>query len=325
MWDGQYDSGMRTSDSSNNILIRRLINQTTGEKYTVFCAEHGASFQTGVQVSGEYYTPTTEEMKKACKIAYLGWYKNNPYYVIDGGILAADMIWVKWDYVFTQQLIWEVLGQSNGYFIKSDEQQGYVDFKNRILSELEQIEKEPSFSGSEITLDIGETKELVDENGVLNSYKSVNTEVNGITIRHDEGSNSLFLTANNTQAESINISDSTLKGIGLIKNGTEGENTNIYFAFEGDEQDQLYALRYSDPVSLYLKIKINQFGRLELSKLNEDGDLIDGAVFNITGPEFNKDVEVNNGRIVLENLKKGNYVVKEVSAPYRILIRYRFL
>lgn len=317
---------MRTSDSSNNILIRRLINQTTGDRYTVFCAEHGASFQTGVQVSGEYYTPTTETMKKACKIAYLGWYKNNPYYVIDGGILAADMKWVKWDYVFTQQLIWEVLGQSNGYFVKSDEQQGYIDFKNRILSELEQIEKEPNFSGVEITLDIGETKELIDDNNVLSNYKSVNTEVNGISIRHDEGSNSLFLTASNTQEESINISDSTLKEIGLIKNGTEGENTNIYFAFAGDEQDQLYALRYSDPVSLYLKLKINQFGRLELSKLNEDGDLIDGAIFNVTGPDgYNQNVEVKGGKIVLENLKKGNYVVKEVSAPFRILIRYKFL
>ena len=317
---------MRTSDSENNILIRRLVNQTTGEKYTVFCAEHGASFQTGVEVSGEYYTPTKKKKKKACKIAYLGWYKNNPYYVIDGGILAADMIWVRWEYVFTQQLIWEVLGQSNGYFVKADEQQGYIDFKNRILSELEQIEKEPSFSGVEITLDIGETKELIDDNNVLSNYKSVNTEVNGISIRHDEGSNSLFLTASNTQEESINISDSTLKEIGLIKNGTEGENTNIYFAFAGDEQDQLYALRYSDPVSLYLKLKINQFGRLELSKLNEDGDLIDGAIFNVTGPDgYNQNVEVKGGKIVLENLKKGNYVVKEVSAPFRILIRYKFL
>ena len=327
MWDGQYDSGMRTSDSSNNILIRRLINQTTGEKFTVFCAEHGASFQTGVQVSGEYYTPTSEEMKKACKIAYLGWYKNNPNYVIDGGILAADMIWVRWDYVFTQQLIWEVLGQSNAYFVKAEEQQGYVDFKNRILNELEEMEKEPSFSGVQIEIDAGETKEIIDENGVLSKYKSVNSEVNGITIRHDEGSNSLFITANsNIEKENINISDSTLKGIGLIKDGTERENTNIYFALERDEQDQLYALKYSDPVSLYLKIKINQFGRLELSKLNEDSKLIDGAVFNVTGPNgFNQNVEVENGKIILENLKKGNYVVKEVSAPYRILIRYRFL
>ena len=318
---GQYDSGMRTSDSDNNILVRRLINQTTGDKYTVFCAEHGASFKTGVQVTGEYYTPTTEATKKACKIAYLGWYKNNPYYVIDGGILASDMIWVKWDYVFTQQLIWEVLGQSNGYFIKADEQEGYLNFKSRILGELEQMEKEPSFSGVEITLDIGETKELIDENGVLSNYKSVNTEVNGITIRHDEGSNSLFLTANNTQAESINISDSTLKGIGLIKNGTEGENTNIYFAFEGDEQDQLYALRYSDPVSLYLRLKVNQFGGLELSKLNAEGDLISGAVFNVTGPDgYNKDVTVTNGKITLDNLKKGTYTIKEISAPYGYLL-----
>ena len=71
---------------------------------------------------------------------------------------------------------------------------------------------------------------------------------------------------------------------------------------------------------------MNQFGRLELSKLNEDGDLIDGAVFNVTGPDgYNQNVEVKDGKIVLENLKQGNYLVKEVSAPFRILIRYKFL
>ena len=54
--------------------------------------------------------------------------------------------------------------------------------------------------------------------------------------------------------------------------------------------------------------------------------MIDGAIFNVTGPDgYNQNVEVKGGKIVLENLKKGNYVVKEVSAPFRILIRYKFL
>ena len=56
-------------------------------------------------------------MRKACKIAYLGWYKDQGDYVIDGGILAGDMIYVKQAYVFTQQYIWETLGQSNATFI----------------------------------------------------------------------------------------------------------------------------------------------------------------------------------------------------------------
>ena len=44
---GQYDSGMYTTDNQGSkvgILIRKLINNRTGEKHTVFCAEHGIDF-----------------------------------------------------------------------------------------------------------------------------------------------------------------------------------------------------------------------------------------------------------------------------------------
>ena len=47
---------------------------------------------------------------------------------------------------------------------------------------------------------------------------------------------------------------------------------------------------------------------LELTKLNENGDLVDGAIFTITGVDgYSEDVEVKNGRIVVENLKQGTY------------------
>lgn len=109
---GQFASRMFTTDnagSENGVLIRRLINNTTGERYTVFCAEHGVDFKTGSTYNGQYYTPTDSTIKRACKIAYFGWYKDNGGYVVDGGILAESMKWVKQAYVFTQQYIWETL------------------------------------------------------------------------------------------------------------------------------------------------------------------------------------------------------------------------
>ena len=44
---GQYASGMITTDSSNSsgVIIRKLINNGTGEKLTDFCAEHGVEFK----------------------------------------------------------------------------------------------------------------------------------------------------------------------------------------------------------------------------------------------------------------------------------------
>ena len=74
---GQYASYMRTTDNANTqygILIRYLIDLDTMEKKTVFCAEHGVEFATSTAYNGEYYTPTNSTIKKACKVAYFGWY-----------------------------------------------------------------------------------------------------------------------------------------------------------------------------------------------------------------------------------------------------------
>ena len=167
---GQYASGMITTDhtiGSTGVLIRRLINTTTGERYTVFCAEHKVDFATGSIYNGNYYTPTDATIKKACQVAYFGWYSKHGTYVIDGGILANEMINVKKDYVYTQQYIWEVLGQSNATFTNSTYQNEYVSFKQDIENKISKMEQRPSFDATTITVDAGETKVLTDTNGVL--------------------------------------------------------------------------------------------------------------------------------------------------------------
>ena len=314
---------MKTTDNASGttgVLIRRLNNLNTGEKRTVFCAEHGLDFKTGATYNGIYYTPTDSKIRKACKVAYLGWYKNNGGYTVDGGILASDMKWVKWDYVFTQQYIWEILGQSNATFINSDEQQGYIDFKNRIDSEIANIEKRPSFNGKTITIDAGETKTITDSNGVLTEYGAIDNTKDGIRFVHEKGSNSMTISVNeNTNLENYRISDNTFREWGMIKNGTEDNDTMVYFEFE--EKAQLYCMSYNDPVTLNFSLKIEALGQLELSKLNTNGDLIDGAIFNVTGVNnFNKDITVTNGKIEIDKLKKGNYFIKEKSSPSGYLL-----
>ena len=322
---GQYASGMKTTDNASGttgVLIRRLNNLNTGEKRTVFCAEHGLDFKTGATYNGIYYTPTDSKIRKACKVAYLGWYKNNGGYTVDGGILASDMKWVKWDYVFTQQYIWEILGQSNATFINSDEQQGYIDFKNRIDSEIANIEKRPSFNGKTITIDAGETKTITDSNGVLTEYGAIDNTKDGIRFVHEKGSNSMTISVNeNTNLENYRISDNTFREWGMIKNGTEDNDTMVYFEFEEKAQNQLYCMSYNDPVTLNFSLKIEALGQLELSKLNTNGDLIDGAIFNVTGVNnFNKDITVTNGKIEIDKIKKGNYFIKEKSSPSGYLL-----
>lgn len=317
---GQYASGMKTTDNAGGttgVLIRRLNNLNTGERRTVFCAEHGIDFKTGASYNGVYYTPTNSNIRKACKVAYLGWYKNNGGYTVDGGILASDMKWVKWDYVFTQQYIWEILGQSNATFINADEQQGYVDFKNRINNEIVSIERRPSFNGNTITIQAGETKTINDSNGVLAEYGTIDNTKDGIRFVHQNGSNSMTISVDeNTNLENYRISDNTFREWGMIKNGTEDNDTMVYFEFAAGVQNQLYCMSYNDPVTLNFSLAIETFGKLELQKLNTNGDLVNGAIFNVTGPNgYNQDITVTNGKITIDKLRKGIYTITEKSAP----------
>ena len=97
----------------------------------------------------------------------------------------------------------------------------------------------------------------------------------------------------NVEKENIRISDNTFQSWGMIKEGTKDNDTTVFFQFREGVQNQLYAMNYNDPVTMSMQLKINLLGRLELSKLNSNGDLVEGAIFNVTGANgFNKEVEI---------------------------------
>lgn len=318
---GQFASYIKTTDNANTkygVLLRKLTNYTTKEQRTVFCAEHGVDIYTGIIYNGKYYKPVDSNIKKACKIAYLGWYKEQGNYVIDGGTSNA----LKKQYVLTQQFIWETLGQSSAKFIDSGIQSEYVSFKSNIEEQIKQIEKRPSFDGTIIDVQAGESKTLNDSNGVLASYPDLDKTINGIRVQHSNGSNSITIYVDeNTNLENYTITDADFKSWGMIKNGTQDEDTMVYLEFEEGVQNQLYSMAYNDPVTLSFSLKIESFGKIELQKLNTNGDLINGAVFNVRGPnDYNKDVIVTNGKITIDKLKKGTYTIVEKSVPYGYLI-----
>ena len=79
----------------------------------------------------------------------------------------------------------------------------------------------------------------------------------------------------------------------------------VYFEFRDGVQNQLYCMHYNDPVTLKMSLVIESFGKLELQKLNQNGDLVDGAVYRVSGPnDYIQEVRVTNGKITLEKLKK---------------------
>ena len=322
---GQYDTFIKTTESvayNRGILARKLTNVDTGEKVTVFCAEHTEDFVVGVTNSGSYYAPTDEKVKKACKIAYFGWYSKYKDLVVDLGIQADDKYNLRLDYAFTQQYIWEVLGQSNATFVDSNIQKQYVTFKIEIDKKIVEIEKKPSFNNQTISLDAGEEKVITDTNGVLKDYSSIDKTMDDIKFTHTKGQNTLKISVpENCKIETVNLSEQILNSWGMIKEETKENNTTVYLEFKQGVQNQLYSMNYNSPVNLSFSIKITPLGKLELSKTNENGKLIDGSTFQVSGPNgFNKEVKITNGKVLLEKLKIGTYSVKEKTAPTGYLL-----
>lgn len=321
---GQWDSNVYTTDNKSNLgmLMRRLVNTTTGEKITVFCAEHGVNSQTGTVETGTHNAPTDPKLKRACKVAFFGWYQKYGNYCIDGGIMAADMNSRKMDYVFTQQMIWSTLGQSSATFRNASIQSQYEAFRADINAKIDNMERKPSFCNETITVEVGQTQTLTDSNNVLGQYVSFDKTIDGIRVTHNKGENTLNITANeDCTKEAIRISENTMYDWGVIKEETHNQHSTVYFTFRDGVQNQLYSLNYNDPVTMSLSLKINLLGNLELSKLNTNGDLVDGAVFNVTGENgFNRDVTVTNGKIKLEKLRKGTYYIREKSSPTGYLL-----
>jgi len=112
-WVGQqYESNIKTTEYEGKpygIYLRKLRNTATGKEKTVFCAEHGIGFYSRVNYNGSFYTVTDPTMKKACKIAYFGWYQKYGDYVVGDDTVSGAKRSVMLDNVFTQQYIWEVI------------------------------------------------------------------------------------------------------------------------------------------------------------------------------------------------------------------------
>lgn len=271
----------------------------------------------GTSYDGSYYVPTTSQLRQGAKVAYFGWYQERGQYGSDG-YLPDDALK---QYAFTQQMIWETIGQSSGRFIDDNIQNEYIAFRNDVNSKMTRMQQRPSFDGTTVTLRKGETT-LTDSNGVLADYKSIDVTEQGIRITHNKGENTMQIqVSEDCTIENYIITDNMFKNWGLIKEGTENKDTTVYLEFANGVQDQLYSLNYNDPVSMRLNLSVESNGGLEITKLDSNGTLIDGAIFRITNSEgYDNTVTVTNGKIVIQDLKAGIFTIKEVSAPYGYLL-----
>ena len=245
-----------------------------------------------------------------------GWYNKYGNWVMNGGIMSASNREKLLDYVFTQQYIWETLGQSDAKFVDSSIQSQYESFKARIDNQIANIQKRPSFTPSIINIDAGTSKTLTDTYNVLKDYVSFDKNIDGLRIKHNKGENTMTISVDkNYTNETLKLTEDKMKSWGIIKEETADNDTTIFFTFKEGVQNQLYALNYNDPVTMPLNIKINIFGNLKINKTDvETNKPIDNTVFELLDTNNNvvrTGTTNNKGELEFNNLKPAAYKIKE--------------
>ena len=256
----------------------------------VYCIEPGTPVAQGVIYPGQDFDQsyvanmTTEQWRRISLLAYYGYG-------------YGDHTDIKW-YTVTQFLIWQTV--PHGYDIYfTDTLNGnritkYTDEMNELNRLVEEHYKAPSFTSSNIEMNIGDDLELNDTNGVLHNFEVASETGVNATIEN----NTLKITATNVGDGSVTITK---------RDKNYSHPAIVYFHPSG--QDLMMRGSY-DPVDVNIKITVVG-GKVSVKKIDMDTQLgiaqgdatLDGAIYGIYSMEGERVGEVVS--------KGGEYVMSD--------------
>lgn len=296
-WLAEPSSGRR-DDHEAELLIN-------GER--VFCIDAFTQFKSNQTMNIVDWSTVgiSQEMSKELSlIAYFGTQ-------VDGR--KAD----DW-YAITQGLIWKVLHESQGHtdmcYVETNTNPDYpttVRLWNEILSDVEQYKKTPSFSNTTVEVDADKSITLTDVNNSLNGMIVKDNGGLNITIN---GSNQLVINGSADANETTTIT---------LQRNIDPSAVGTSLAFYNGKTQSVGMFKIKDPLQVKLRVKVNKFGKLELTKYNEDkSGTVPETSYRITGPNgFDEIHKTNaNGKIILDRLAIGEYKAVETQAGTGYLI-----
>ncbi|MGX8834711.1 SpaA isopeptide-forming pilin-related protein [Amedibacillus sp. YH-ame6] len=255
--------------------------------------EYGFCVQPGyVLAPGNDFTPSPLDKEQLSIIAYEGWVRSNH---------------TMEDYLATQFMIWEALGGR----ITSTSFSSYASYKSSIQNKINHHNDKPSFNASEITLNVGESKTITDTNGVFEQYNLVN---NG-GLQLNKNGNSLTITG------TINAPDNAMVIYNKIPDDCVG--TSIVYKKAGyQDAAKLYV---KDPLAMNIKVKVNKFGSLSITKQDDLGNNVPNTSFKLSkSADMNDPIGTyttgTNGIVVVDQLLPATYYVQEVSVPGHLIL-----
>lgn len=206
-------------------------------------------------------------------------------------------------YYITQIMIWRTV-YPEGEFYFTDTLGGDNNI-NKYAKEIAEIESlvnnhylTPEFE--EIKVNQGETKRFVDKNNVLSMYEVIDNT--NVVIEGNE----LVINGENIGIENIELR----------------KNNDIYeeqpLVYSSDDSQKVLSAGYIEPVSCMINIEVIGYTLkiIKVDSLTGDTLKMAGIKFNIYDANTNEFImEVmtdDNGEIIIDNLSKGSYKIKEI-------------
>ncbi len=212
----------------------------------------------------------------------------------------------------TQSLLWEYAGTTPSVFSSQRYEKGTIydvsAERNEILRLVAQHYTKPSFNGTTVTANVGETFTITDNNNVLSNYEIYSSPNAEVSIN----GNQLSVRTTNVGKVNIRLAKKTY-------------TNREYLVYHSPNHQTMLSSGAVDPV--YADININSLGgKVDFVKYDKDTDKavpqgeakLNGAVYGIYDAEtdalIGKVTTNSEGYAISDNLPKfGNFYLKEIT------------
>ena len=281
-----------------------------------WCLEHAKKTPGSQDMNAEIYTSTEARYANIRKIMYYGWFGYEEWSGLHG---KSDN---EKNVIMSKAL-------SHAYSGSSISKGIMTDFYNYATSKPDPLHQ----------------NNLVFSKYVVNTWYDQNAKIQKSESSRLNGPNGYHITIN-TQTNRVKVVNETKGWAGQVVDVYGGDTVHyeadagytghVYsgylqggftfaplIAYNGNsKQQQIGTWLTVDPgVNTFLNADFRaQLGSLKLRKTDKGGNLLDGAVFHVSGNGFDKDVTVTNGEITVNELPIGDYTVTEKTAPNGYLV-----
>ena len=268
----------------------------------VFCVDYYTTFRNNKKVTAGTYKDIGITEEKAKRLSLIAYY----------GTKVPGRTGRDW-YAITQGLLWREIHERNDLeWVRTSTAYTYAEVQQKwkeILADVDKFYVAPSFASKTHNIDADKTLTLTDTNGVLEDMVVV-----------DDGGLDVKISGNTlTVKGSSSINEANI----VLKKDIPASETGVSIYYTADDCQAVASFKIDDVMQTSMKVTVNQFGKLVLTKYNDDKtSTVAETSYRITGPNGFDETHTTdkNGKIKLDRLVPGEYKAVETKAGNGYLI-----